>query len=336
MRSISKFGSRAQGRASTLGAAMLVAGSALGACGGDDDASVGPGLDAATGVVDGGVDASDGLMPVTLRFKAKLGSADLICGQSYPGQGSGKVIAKPQDFRFFVQDVRLIAADGREVPVLLDERAPYQTRDLALLDFTDGRDSCTTGDPGSNLVVTGRVPPGSYRGIAFANGVPEQLNHGNPATAPAPLQQPGISWSWLDGNRFFIAEMRHAPEVGLDGGVLPVATDGGISSGGGGHNATAATPGLAIAHIGSTTCLGGLATGIRCERPNRNAVKLMGFDPTINTVVADLAAVFSQVDLERGLLCHARGDLCIPPLTAVGLDLVTGQPVPTQSVFRVE
>jgi uncharacterized repeat protein (TIGR04052 family) len=327
---------------STRTAATLAALATLCACGGDDDAGrPGPDLDAATAVpLDAGV--PDGLMPVTLRFKATVGAEDLVCGQGYLGQGSTKVPAKVQDFRFFVQDVRLVASDGSEVPMVLDERAPHQSRDVVLIDFTDGRDSCTTGDATANTVITGRVPPGTYRGLSFAIGVPEGLNHGDPAVLPAPLTAIGASWGWVQGHRFFIAEMRHAPELtSFDGGAAVdagAATDAGSgSSGGGGHNASAAQPGLAIAHIGSTGCVGGAGgVGIRCDHPNRGAVKLTGFDPTVGSVVADLGAVFAGTDLLRGLLCHGRGESCTPPMIAAGIDVASGLPLPTQQVFRVE
>ncbi|MET0340911.1 MAG: MbnP family copper-binding protein [Polyangiales bacterium] len=318
---------------STLLALPVVLGASLAACGGDDDDRAT--LDASTASDAGGLDGGDGLVPVTLRFKAKVGADDLACGRSYAAQGSGQVAGKVQDFRLFLQDVALIAEDGRTVPVTLDERAPYQTRDLALLDFTDAKDGCVAGDPGSNTVVTGRVPPGRYRGLRFVNGVPTAINHGDPATAAAPLRMPGVNWNWLQGNRFVIAEMVRAPDA-MDGGVVTATDAGAPSSGGGGHNASSATPGLAIVHVGSTNCGGSTATGFTCAKPNRNAVALPGFDPAVNTVVADLGAVFAGTDLDDGLLCHAAGAQCAAPLSALGIDVATGAPLATQQVFRFE
>ena len=42
--------------------------------------------DAASEADAGGMDAGDGMQAVTIRFKAKLGDRDLVCGQYYAGQ----------------------------------------------------------------------------------------------------------------------------------------------------------------------------------------------------------------------------------------------------------
>src|SRR5690606_38379560 len=82
--------------------------------------------------------------PVTIEFAAKVGDEDFACGQVYSGVGSSGVDAAPQDLRFFVSDVRLIDASGREEPVAIAARAPWQAADVALLDFEDGSGLCAS------------------------------------------------------------------------------------------------------------------------------------------------------------------------------------------------
>ena len=55
-----------------------------------------------------------------------------------------------------------------------------------------------------------------------------------------------------------------------------------------------------------------------------------------DTIVADFAAIFAESDLKTRAECHAADPLCVPMFRALGIDLATGQPLPTQNVFRVE
>ena len=52
-----------------------------------------------------------------------------------------------------MHNVRLISATGVEVPVQLDERLPYQSKELTLIDFADGSGSCDPSDKGTNAVA---------------------------------------------------------------------------------------------------------------------------------------------------------------------------------------
>lgn len=56
---------------------------------------------------------------VELRFAARVGETPLRCGVSYPGIGLSRASIFLQDFRVYVSTVRLLAKDGREVPVAL-------------------------------------------------------------------------------------------------------------------------------------------------------------------------------------------------------------------------
>lgn len=323
----------------------------------DDDA----GSDGSNTERDAGLDAGDGMRAVTIRFKAKLGSEELVCGRTYEGQGKNQVKATPQDFRFYVQEVRLLHKGSKEEErVIFDIKAPFQRAEVALIDFTDGAGQCG-GSGGSvvNTTITGKVPAGEYDGVVFVNGVPEELNHAGPAeTAGAPLDDVTLFWSWLGGYRFIIAELLSAqpmldagshdagpadggtpdasPADGAvqDAGSAEAGADGGGAGGhGGGQGATA---GAAFVHIGSTACSGAPATGFSCTRKARNEIRLADFDPSRDTIVADLAAVFKESDLSKPPQCHGIDAPCVAPYAAFGVDMNTGNPSATQQVFRVE
>jgi uncharacterized repeat protein (TIGR04052 family) len=252
--------------------------------------------------------AAQNRVPVTIQFAASVGGEDFACGQTYANQGTAGTTVTPRDFRFYVQDVRLINAAGQDVPVTLDVRSPWQSATVALLDFEDGQGACLGGDAGINSMITGTVPAGDYVGVVFRNGVPEDLNHDDPTTLPAPLQSPGMHWSWLSGFRFMRAQLSQS------GGAAQQAFE-----------------------PGSTGCSGDPAAGtVVCSRPNRNEVRLSGFSPTTNTVVADIGAIFAQLNLTQTNECHGTDAVCETMYTALGVNFDTGAALATQQVYQVE
>lgn len=342
---------------------MLAAAIAATGCesddGGDDDVSVDASLDATSpeagadgGVdaraADGGADASADLQRVEIRFRAKIGDEELVCGQTYAGLGTTAVRATPQDFRFFVEQVRLINARGQEVPLVFEERSDVQARQVALIDFADGAGSCGTGRGNTtNMVITGHVPRDSYDGVVIVNGVPASLNNAAPGEAPAPLRAPGAHWGWRDGYRFMMAELLPVTSHG-DAGTVDAGGGSHHAGHGGAHDSgssDAGSPhavggGASFVHSGSTGCSGTPGTGITCNtdsfRANRAEIRLPRFNPATQYVVADLGAVFAGVDLAKGASCHGTGASCAPMYMALGIDPATGRPATTQTVFRVE
>ena len=317
-----------------------------GACGDDDDAAVvdaGSAPDAArdtepsgragssaagTGgaranAADGGgpSDAgatSKGEQTVEIKFKAKFGGADLACGEWYDNPGISKVRVTVQDFRWFVEEVRLLARDGSEVKVQLDERAPFQTKDVAMLDFTDGTGRCEGGGSVVNTSITGKVPRGEYTGIVFTNGVPEMLNHANITDAKPPLQDTTLYWSWRSGYRFIVTELL------IEEGASEIE-DAGTSD-----------PTSKFMHIGAGGCTE-TPPNYTCARPNRSVIRLDDFDPFTDTITADLAKVFENIDLtSQEVQCHGASPVCKPGYEAFGVSFDTGMPQDTQTVFGVE
>lgn len=251
-------------------------------------------------------------VPVTIEFEARVGSQAFACGEEYTDIGSRGTTVTPTDLRLFVQDVKLITSAGKEVPVALDVRKPWQSKQVALLDFEDGEGQCGEGNPETNTKITGTVPKGKYTGISFSNGVPAKLNHADPTDAQDPLDEFGnLSWGWLGGFRFTKVEVREVTD----------ADDFGCG----------------VAHIGSTACTGDPDEGtVKCSKSNRNAIELDDFDAKSNVIVFDVAEVFEQTDLTKPTECHSTGDNCESMFEAFGVDLGDGKPLSSQSVFRVE
>jgi uncharacterized repeat protein (TIGR04052 family) len=288
-----------------------------------------PGLDAApdTGAP-GPEDAGPKLQPVTIRFAGRVGTADFACGANYANQGTTAATITPVDLRFYVQDLKLVTASGVEVAVAVGRRDPWQAEGVALIDLEDATGACFAS-PGTNREITGHVPQGSYVGLRFANGVPESLNHGEPATLPPALQAPGMNWSWLLGYRFVKAEVRQV--LHADAGALAhldAGADGGADA--------SVTPGFNLVHTGAVACSGNVSVGnVQCSKPNRNLVRLDGFDPDRNVVVVDVGALFGASDLRQDEECHSGAEVCAP-MVRLGIDIDTGQPLAAQQVYRVE
>jgi uncharacterized repeat protein (TIGR04052 family) len=296
---------------------------------GDAPLGSGPRADAATTPApaneptnDAGSASPDGALPaatpagatevVRLRFAARVGAEPFACGSSYRSS-SGEAFT-PADLRLFVQDIALLDSAGNEHGVALDVRAPWQTDGVALIDFEDGSAACLAGTRDRNVEVSGRIAPRDYRGVVFSNGVPEALNHADPSRLPPPLQAGSMSWGWLQGYRFLMAEVA-----------------GTASSG------DAAAPGSALLHLGSTACSGNPgAGGIACSKPNRNRIRLPEFDPDADTIVVDLAELFGDMDLAAVTTCHSSGPACAPLFERIGLDLASGTPSDGQRLYRVE
>ena len=253
------------------------------------------------------------LVPVTLKFAATVGDAPFACGTTYTGVGLNRADYNPADMRFYVHDIRLINAAGREVSVQLDTDTIWQHENTALLDFEDRTGGCINGTPQTNTVVRGVVPPGEYRGVRFVLGVPFDMNHQQPQLAPSPLNLTSLWWNWQAGYKFVrIDEVDNKTRL----------------------------------HLGSTGCQANEAGDavLSCARPNRPDVILDGFDPDANVIVADLGALFAdselgtnQMDTKPGCQSEPFDADCEPILTNAGLNFNNGLPDPSRQVFfRVE
>lgn len=263
--------------------------------------------------------------PVTITFKAVLADQDFKCGTAVTGQGAFGTTVTPMDFRTFVQDVKLIDDQGVEFPVALDVRPPWQSADVALLDFEDGTGACaSSGNTETNVTITGKVATGNrYTAISFVNGVPEALNHDDPATLTEPLASyAALHWDWLMGFRFVKLELAALADPGDP-------------------NTTVAT---SVVHIGSVGCAnaptdvdaGPDAPSIVCSKPNRNRVVLADYNVGKSVIVADVGRLFGSTNLGVDSTCHGSGPACEQPLSSLGIDPATGLPLSDQSLYSVQ
>ena len=252
---------------------------------------------------------SPNLQPLTISFRGAVGSSDFACGQSYPGLGTAATQVQPADFRLYVHDVRLVDSTGAELPLTLDPDPLWQYQNVALLDFENKVAPCA-GTAATNLVVHGQAAAGSggYHGLRFRLGVPAELNHGNQATAPAPLNFSGLFWTWQDGYKFLRTEGQSA---------------GGTST--------------FMMHLGSTGCQRDPSGQTQCANLNTPQIDLTAFDPQTNRVAVDLAALLAGSDLSTDAMCQSEpaSSVCSPLFQRLGVPFGHAA-AGTQTFFRVE
>jgi uncharacterized repeat protein (TIGR04052 family) len=254
---------------------------------------------------------------LTLELEARFGAEPMDCGSTFAGLGSTEVTAKPLDFRFYLHDVALVRAGGKQVAFELENDGVWQRDGVALLDFEDGSGSCETGSAETNTSLRGSAPEhDDYVGVAFTLGVPERLNHLDAATALAPFNTPGLWWSWQGGYRY----MR-----------LDVATDD--------H------PGGYFFHLGGTNCSGTPAAGFTCQYANLARVTLAA--SALGPIVIDAQALYSELDLSQqpdgktdlvpGCMASPGDPECAAMFGALGLAFeASRQKPPKQAVFRLQ
>ena len=243
-------------------------------------------------------------MTVEIPFTAEIAGAPFACIDSYAGLGSAGTEVQFLDFRLFVSSANLIAADGTRVPVALDQDGAWQIENIALLDFEDGTGSCANGTPQVNTTLRGTVPEGEYRGLEFEVGVPFDWNHGDPTTAPAPLNLTAMFWNWRGGYKFVKIEFAPVMAMGMNAARATHAE-------GHGHGG----PGGWMLHLGSTMCAAPEATtppSEACANPNRVAVALPDFVPGESSVVIDPAAVVAGADLTQNTAETSPGCMSFP------------------------
>lgn len=255
------------------------------------------------------------LQSVTVRFAGHVADEPLQCGRTYAGLGTHDTAATPSDFRFYVEEVTLFTSAGRAERLSFAERAPFQSKAVALIDFTDQQGACGAGQAAINTTITGQVPSGDYQAIELVLGVPESINHQDFATAKAPLDDASTYWGWTNGYRFILA----AVEAQVDD----------VDAG-----AAASQDTTSVVHVGAGGCAGANTTGFTCSRPNRARVRLEGFSLDSSVIVADLARVFSQVDLRSAFSCHGFQEGCESQFAAFGLN-GEGGVSQQQRVFRL-
>ncbi len=318
------------------------------ACSDDDSSSATPTEDAGSPSADTGAPTDGGQADrVTVSFEARIGDVPFSCSTLATGMGSTGATIEPLDFRVYVHDVRLVGADGKDVPVTLTNDGKWQYEGVVLLDFEDKSGTCANGTVDVNTRLEGAAPAGKYTGIKFKIGVPFALNHADVATAPSPLNLSSMFWSWNGGYKFARVDGRSpTPDAGVD---TDAGMDGGMDMDAGAMDMDGGMmmdPSVFSIHLGSTECEGDPAKGgavTSCARPNVGQVVLTGFDPTTTKILVDYKALVAGSDLTMdmggapGCMSGATDPECPNILSHLGVDPTTGQPdAAQQALFRVE
>ncbi len=250
-----------------------------------------------------GVACSSG-QPVEVRFAARFGDADAACGSTYDAIGTTASSVELLDLRAYISGLKI---DGAGT---IDAEEPWQSQDVALLDFEDKTGACT-GNADLRAVVRAHARADSGT-LEFDLGVPESLNHLDPAKLTSPLNVSSMFWGWTAGFRFL---------------KLDLATTG--------------QPAGWVVHIGSSGCAGVTGGNAACVEPNRVHVTLEGWTPD-STVVMDLSKLVAGADVDTntentgpGCMSEPNDPECVGVFEALGLPLGDA-PAGEQTVFSVE
>ncbi len=286
---------------------------------------------------------------VEVKFAAMVGSENFACGKSYNNIGVTKSTIIPSDFRFYVSQVELIDNKGNAVPLKLDQDEIWQYEDVALLDFEDGTGQCRNGNSGIHTSVTGTVPQGHYTGVRFTLGIPFKLNHGDPTIAPSPLNFTAMFWAWQSGYKFVKIDMATSgqpQELQIPNITMKQKLDNlnkFIASGAPIKKSPPKAAGFSI-HLGSTDCASLSFTtppDEQCKRPNRVVVEFPLFDTDKNVIVADLAVLLADTNVDVNAPDTAPGCMsaqndadCAHVMPVFGLPF-DGKPAGKQKFFSV-
>ena len=194
--------------------------------------------------------------------------------------------------QFYVHDIALLDAQGGIHSVAMNDAAPWQSNRVALLDLTG------SGASAPRAVVEGRASGERYTGVRFSVGVPFDLNHANPLTAPTPLDRADMFWSWQSGYKFLRIDLSAAEHE-------------------------------AAFHLGSTGCSS--ASALRppqqaCAQPNVIHVELQDFDPTSQTIEVRVDEIVTAAARSEQRACTGdyESSECAAAFAATGLNVKSG------------
>jgi uncharacterized repeat protein (TIGR04052 family) len=231
------------------------------------------------------------------------------CGTAINNLGSGAVSAQLKDLRFYISNVKLLTADGTEVPLTLaandDWNLTAGADSVSLIDLEDGTGSCAGGTAATNSSIRGTVPAGNYVGVKMTMGVPFALNHTDYATATKPMDVQALAWSWQSGRKF--AKIEVTDPAGATG------------------TWTAKTFNM---HLGSTGCTGNPATGTTasCSTPNRMDVKIASFNSGTQKIALDVQALLAGTNITvnqagaAGCMSGGTDPECLNVFNALAID----------------
>ncbi|MBW4506091.1 MAG: metallo-mystery pair system four-Cys motif protein [Scytonematopsis contorta HA4267-MV1] len=271
---------------------------------------------------------------ITIKFSGKVGNQPFDCRKAYKlGKSATNVTA--QDFRFYISDVSLVDTKGKAFPLNLRQDGKWQYHNVALIDFENKTGACANGTAETRDIIVGTVPKGNYTGLRFNLGVPFNLNHEDSTLAPSPLNLTSLWWNWRMGYKF--ARIDFANQFNTLG-----------SQPGGNHqhkhDGKEEGKGFLI-HLGSTGCqveTGNQKPTKECSNPNRATITFNNFNPSKNTIVADIAKLVAnsnlgsnQANTAPGCMSEPNDNDCMGIMASFGIPF-TGKPAFKQTFFRVE
>ncbi len=222
-------------------------------------------------------------LPIEIDFTATWNGTPISCQSES---------MRLSDLRFYVSDLTIIDTEGVRNPLTVFDAAPWQQDGVAMLDLEDGEGGCENGTALMQSSIKGESAAASAAGLEMTIGVPFELNHANPLTARAPLDDSAMHWHWRSGYKF----LRAGVENNSDGFWL---------------------------HLGSTGCEGTVQNISGCKSPNRVRVVIENLPTGKTTVEIDLSTLFAGIDLgdgERGDCSSGPAEAtCAGPFTALGL-----------------
>lgn len=240
--------------------------------------------------------------PLEIPFIATWNGVPIAC------EGAAGQISL-SDLRLYISQLQLLDIDGRAREIQLSSDVAWQNDAVALIDLETGEGACQNGTPQHYGKIIGAAPGGDYQALKFTIGVPFDLNHANPLTASAPLDDSDMHWHWRSGYKFLRAGVR------------------------------AEQDGFWI-HTGSAGCEGTVGNITACRFPNRVNVHLDGFVPGQSVIAIDLAELFAGVNLEDGnpgdCSSGPAESACAAPFAALGIDFNTGEQTDSQRVFSLQ
>jgi len=252
--------------------------------------------------------------PFALGFDLTANGAAVRCGEPMEGVGLSAASVRPKDARFFLHGLTFLDPEGVAIPTTIDDDGTWQDGDVALIDGANTDGACD-GSEAMRDVVTGSRDPGEVAAVRFTIGVPPERNHLDAATAPAPLNTPGMFWSWAGGFKYVRVE-----------------------------GSTADKPDITV-HLGASACVGGVVEGYACENDHLATITVEGMtDPNLDRVRFDVAALLAGLDLSApradgdtvdGCMSFTGDPECPPIYGALGIGFLDEPRVDLPSAFSL-
>lgn len=276
----------------------------------------------------GGGETDNSPRNIDIQFAAVAGAQAVDCSSNLTNLGTGNASGGLKDMRFYISDVKLVRADGVDVPLTLGANSNWNVTQgdsaVTLIDLENNTGSCV-GTAATNTGIQGTVPAGNYVGVKMTLGVPFALNHTNQGAdvgvTPAVVNNavhPNMAWSWAGGRKFAKIEVT---------------------------NAAWTAPTFNV-HLGSTGCTGTNPSAGQvdsCSRPNRLNFAFASFDPSTQKVAVDVQALLAANDVTvntpntaPGCMSASNDPECTGVFGKLGIDLATGLTLSnnSQALFR--